>query len=171
MLARTRYASVRPQDRLAAGLWILAAAFIALASMESLWLPWLLLCPWLGRVEPGHRVTRLLLVLGTIPLVAMHPVLRWLVAGAAAIDLWKRITASPGSDETDDAVQPSRRWPGRLAPVGLALLCVVPFVASSATGLLRPTLRPPLGAMASLVALNTYEVRLGVCPAIGEAGP
>jgi exosortase/archaeosortase family protein len=160
LLAQSRYAPLAAKGRLAATIWILAAGFIAAASMESLWLPWLILCPWFGGLGLRRAPTRLVLVLGTIPLVAMHPAARWFVAGAAVFEIWKLFQSGSADGGPTGVPAPSCRWLTLFSRAGLALLLVFPFIASSAAGLLRSSLRPPLGAMARAIAVNTYEVRL-----------
>lgn len=60
-------------------LWLLAAGWIILSRMESLWLPWLLMWPGLS----PHRPTLLiwLLLPATLPLAAMHGLWSLLVFG------------------------------------------------------------------------------------------
>ena len=47
LLSQNKFLQRQSSALIAVGaLWLLAGAFIAWASMESLWLPWLLACPW-----------------------------------------------------------------------------------------------------------------------------
>lgn len=73
-------------------LWCLAAAWIILSRMESLWLPWLLLWPGLN----GQRVSLLgwLLLPATLPMAAMHGLGSWLVFGPLCLALgWSLMKA------------------------------------------------------------------------------
>lgn len=160
LLAQSKYTTLTNRSGLLGVLWVIAAGFIALASMESLWLPWLLTCPWLIRFERLSSLPRGLLVLGTIPLVSMHPVLRWLVAAAVALEFWNLFKVGSAHATVVQATADARVWRRRITQGGLSVLFVLPFVASSATGLWRPSLRPPPGAMTREVAVNAYEVRL-----------
>ena len=160
LVAQSAYTPNGPGRSWSGALWLLAALAIASASMESLWLPWLMLCPWFARLNLRRAPHRLALVLGTVPLVAMHPLGRWLVGAAAAMELWQM--------SRDNWVPPERASSGSSLPAwtrvclqsGLGLLLVLPFVASSISGLVRPSLRPPLGVMARSLGDNTYQLKL-----------
>ena len=165
LLAQSRFAAVSADGRLAAAVWMLAAGFIGVASMESLWLPWLFLCPWFGGRDLRRSPTKLVLVLGTIPLVAMHPVGRWLIIAAALCEAWRLLRASATEGKTVEVEDVSRPWRRMFVRGGLALLLVAPFATSSASGLLRPSLRPPAGAMSRPAGVNAYEVHLVGQPA------
>jgi exosortase/archaeosortase family protein len=58
-------------------LWFLAAGWIILSRMESLWLPWLLMWPGLCDRRPILMVW--LLLPATLPMAAMHGLWSWLV--------------------------------------------------------------------------------------------
>lgn len=121
--------------------WLLAAALIGLSRMESLWIPWLLACP--GFLEWSlRRIAAFVLILpGTVPLIAMQPVaLLFIVPGIAweIYQLWRPTADSP--------------TPGPVSPALLtvtAFFHVFPFLAGmmaamTATG----GFPPPPGVMA-----------------------
>lgn len=165
LVAESRYCPLQAGRRYAGMAWVLAAVCIAAASMESLWLPWLLLSPWFGQRDLRRAPGRLLLVLGTIPLVAMHPVARWFVVAAAGLEVWTLRKGPSKGAEPDGQRSPAVSFLGLCARGGLVGLLVLPFLSSSLTGMFRSGLRPPAGAMWRVLSVNTYQVRL-----VGQPG-
>ncbi len=161
LLAKGRFASTLPPERrFAAVVWIAAAAFIAVAKMESLWIPWLLLCPWFSPAGIGGNASAWGLVLGTIPMVSMHPLARWLVIACALLEVWKLLDARPIVEKSVPAGLPVNFVPEILKPVGLTAIFLIPFAASVIGGLLIPSLRPPAGVMARELGANTFQLHL-----------
>ena len=166
LVAKSRFTrTLAPGHWYLAAVWVAAAGFIALANMESLWLPWLLLCPWFVPAGFQRAYASWVLVLATIPLVAMHPFARWLVALAALVEVWGLLRSDSNLHSTEPSHSPKNRASGILVPGGLILLFLTPFVASTLGGLLRPNLRPPPGVMARELASETFELRL-----VGQPG-
>jgi exosortase/archaeosortase family protein len=83
-------------------LWFLAAGWIILSRMESLWLPWLLMWPELSPHRP--RLLLWLLLPATLPLAAMHGLWSWLVFGPACLlagrTLARRLSIKMPSNES-----------------------------------------------------------------------
>lgn len=132
-------------------LWVGAAIFIAGSSMESLWLPWLLSCPW---CLPRGKWTRSLVILlpATVPLFAMK--LPWLIVPAliwAVLVLWRasRQELAPPS--------PEPHWSSALM---LGLLILLPFTTSSIGPILRASHSPPGGLMTHPLEPGTWMLRL-----------
>lgn len=141
-------------------IWTIAAVLIAMASMESLWIPWLLACPRFVRPSLLRSPTGLVLLAGTIPVLAMHPVAPWLMLPAAAYEMW-RLRHPPESAVASPANLPvPSLWAARLGAAGLALLTMLPFVASSIGGWNRSRELPPTGLMVRSMDINSYQVRL-----------
>lgn len=143
-------------DYLIAISWFGAAIFITGAAMESLWLPWLLLCPWCFQ-RSWLKSPALLLVPGTIPVFAMK--LPWLAMPGILWALWI-LFRSPTSAE---------RVPSKPVPwaVGLALLAMMllPFTASTLGPALKEKSAPPPGLMAKVLEPGSYLLRfLGQSP-------
>lgn len=144
--------------------WCLAPIFIALASMESLWLPWLLVCPLFWEAFPQRTAGRLALSLGTIPLLAMDSAGRWFVGAAVAWEGWMLLrNGRECIRETHDEA-PLAFQPGVLTVIGMILALVFPFLASAANGFWKPSLCPPSGTMSRIMTANAYDIRLVAQP-------
>lgn len=130
--ARAARAERQPQRlvyRCLVGAWLLAAVWIALSHMESLWLPWLLL--WPGGLN-GRRLPWAAygMLPATLSVVAMHGLAVWWLFGAwggVTLRLAWRDFAARGRvalPPVPSAVGPNRRW-------AWALLVMTPFLALS----------------------------------------
>lgn len=161
LLAKGRFAATLPSNRrLAAVVWIATAAFIAMAKMESLWIPWLVLCPWFSPSGIRHNASAWGLVLGTIPMVSMHPLARGLVIASALMEIWKLLRARPAVEVSVPAEPPLNRVSAILTPVGLTAIFLLPFGVSVISSLLIPSVRPPAGVMARQLEANTFQLHL-----------
>ena len=82
-------------------LWLLSGAAIGVSGMESLWIAFLLLCPYAYTAERWRSPLTWLALPATLPIVAMHPVAGWVFAGlslAKAIEVLRRpVTSVPSS--------------------------------------------------------------------------
>ena len=136
-----------------AGLWIAAAIGLVGASMESLWLPWLLACPW---YIPRHAWLRGCAVLlpVTVPLFAMSA--PWLcvallvIAGIVLLSFHDHIHEHDGT----------HALPGARATVLLGVLFMVPFFSSTLGPALREEIRPPRGIMARQLEADCWQLQL-----------
>ena len=139
--------------------WIGAAFMIALSSMESLWIPWLLLCP---RLVPWRIVfswTGLIILSGTIPVLAMHS--EWqLVVGVA---LAYRTVLIIRSGQEKPSTRKTEIHGTELSL--LALLGLAPFSLSAIISLAHPVEIPPAGLMTRQITMNSYQVNLTGQPA------
>jgi hypothetical protein len=137
-------------EKILAGLWLGAAVFITGSAMESLWLPWLLSCPWCLPRDPKLR-SLLVLLPGTIPLFSME--FPWLVAPAlawAVFILWRtsgKLSSHPPTD------------PHWSAAIGLGLLILLPFTASTLGPVLSDRTSPPPGMMARPLEPGNWQIR------------
>lgn len=148
------------RPHLASAAWLISGGFIGLVSMDSLWLPWLLACPWFCRWTSRSLITAAPLLAGAVPLIAMQPVAAVCVLTIAGWELW-RLTRGRSIEPTSPAVVPTAFcWRRFALSVGASLALVLPFLATSLSGVLRPTLRPPAGTLWRELAANTYELRL-----------
>jgi exosortase/archaeosortase family protein len=149
MLAGQRWHSQTGKREVILGIaWFTAAIGIAGAGMESLWLPWLLLCPWCTPHQ-GWLSPRWLLVPCTIPVVAMKA--PWLAAIAIVWGGWQMLKSIP------EPTTPRLSWITQLA---LLLILPLPFVASTLGPVLRTAVLPPPGVMAQPIESGQYRLCL-----------
>jgi exosortase/archaeosortase family protein len=111
------------------GLWVVGAAAIAFAGMESFWLPWILVCPlvcdpkWLFSV-PGALVT-----LASHRLIFLVPGAEWVVWAIIGYAIWTKYSAS---DETP-APSLAQSWNGseKVVMFATSVLFLLPFLSST----------------------------------------
>jgi exosortase/archaeosortase family protein len=160
-LAQSRLVSAHPRTRLPWIIaWCAAAALIALASMESLWIPWLFLCPSFVSRKLLTSFYSPVLLLGTVPVLAMQTWAQLIIMTAAGLHGWRmwHSYGQLGSDDGETISSPSNLKP--VSQLSLALGIIAPFVLNSLGGLHRAEQRPPLGVMAREIDANSYHVRL-----------
>jgi len=143
-------------DVLLATLWVGAAIFIAGAAMESLWLPWLLVCPWCFP-RRWTLTPAILLLPGTIPLFAMK--LPWLTLPGVAAALWLLLRPVRDTDRSDTAI--ALNWSTGLV---LLLMLLVPFTASTLGPALRDASVPPPGLMSQALEPGSFLLRFAGQP-------
>ena len=151
LAAQQQHPLVGAWEKTFAALWVGAAVFITGSGMESLWLPWLLSCPWC--LPRGTWMRSLAVMLpGTVPLFAMK--LPWLVVPAllwGVFVLWRASRQGPVAAHAE---------PRRSTALVLALLILLPFTASSIGPVLRGGDSPPGGLMASPLEPGSWLLRL-----------
>lgn len=144
-------------DFLLALAWIAAAIFIAGSAMESLWLPWLLICPWCVPRIWLFRPT-ILLFPGTVPLFAIH--FPWLAIPGILAALWLLARHHLPHSDPDRPLS----W---YSSLGLLLLLFVPFTASSIGPAFRSTSIPPTGVMFQTIEEGSFNLRfIGQSPEV-----
>lgn len=144
-------------DHALAFVWFAAAIFITGAGMESLWLPWLLLCPW---YFPRRWLftPAVLLLPGTVPAIAMK--FPWLTLPGIFTALW--LLTKTGKPSPPPAENRSLGWPAGLA---LLVTLLVPFTASTLGPALKKKSTPPGGLMVQLIEPGSFLIRfLGQTP-------
>jgi len=139
--------------------WIGAAFFIAWSSMESLWIPWLLLCPRLAPWKTVFSWTGLVILSGTVPILAMHTEWQLIVGIALAYRIMLIIRGSQQKLSVDTVE------PGNVELPLLVLLSLAPFSLSAIIGLAHPVELPPSGYMTRQITTNSYQVNLTGQPA------
>lgn len=145
--------------------WLLAGAMIGLASVESLWLPWLLLCPFLWHNFPRFASAKILLATGTIPLIAMDSKGMWFVCSVLLIGGWflrNELGSEPLQTNDSTSQTPEISY---LQLSGMVFLLFFPFIASIVSVATHTSLRPPSGAMTRYLSANAYELRFVGQPA------
>jgi exosortase/archaeosortase family protein len=140
-------------------IWISAAFVIALSSMESLWIPWLLLCPRLAPWKVVFSWSGLVILSGTILVLAMHT--EWQVIVAMAL-VYRVVPIIRGSQQK---LSSEAGKPGNFELPLLALLGLAPFSLSAAIGLTHPVEIPPPGNMTRQITMNSYQIALTGQPA------
>jgi exosortase/archaeosortase family protein len=140
------------KDQLLAVLWVGAAIFIAGAAMESLWLPWLLMCPWCFP-RKWLFTPAILLIPGTVPIFAMK--LSWLTLPGIATAVWLLLRSpSRGTQPSENAA--ALTWRGGLA---IMIMLLVPFTASTVGPALQASTSPPSGLMAKMFEPGSFLLR------------
>jgi exosortase/archaeosortase family protein len=157
VLAQSRFAD-SPTLRAAGVAWVLAALLIAAGRMESLWTPWILLCPWFAAPALVRSPRGVVLLLGTVPLFAMHPVGSGLVLAAAAWQAWHLLRSRPSAASRTSPPEVTVWRPALSAALAFAL--VFPFVASVVAGRVPLREPPPAGVMTRPIDATSSLVRV-----------
>jgi hypothetical protein len=128
--------------------------------MESLWIPWLLVCPRLVSWRILSSWTGLVILSGSISLLAMRPAWQLVVGLALAYRLYLMIRGEQAPKPQAAAAKP--KVP-EIAVLGL--LGIAPFTLSAAVGIQHQAERPPAGVMTKQLTFNSYQLRLTGQPA------
>jgi exosortase/archaeosortase family protein len=160
-LAHSKVSDVaRPRLLVAYLLWGLAALLIARSNMESLWIPWLLVCPRLVSWRLLSSWTGLIILSGSVSLLAMRPEWQLVVGAALAYRLYLIIRGEQAAKPQDTVVRPKAQ-----EITALALMGIAPFALSAVIGIEHPAERPPGGVMTKQLTFNSYQLRLTGQPA------
>lgn len=153
---------VRESSRTMMNLWFSCGIAIAIVSMESFWLPWLLLCPLLVDLRK-LRLHHGICVLCTHSLIAMQPWAWWLAGvGVVVARLskaenevsWLAKKAQRAERDQGTLVSPLERQ----ATFFTAL--VLPFIASTLLSLGQTAWTPPATVEARPINQSGYEIRM-----------
>ncbi|MCX6857064.1 MAG: archaeosortase/exosortase family protein [Verrucomicrobia bacterium] len=133
--------------------WLVGGFGIAIVSMESFWLPWLLLCPLL--VDHRRlRVPGLICTACTHSLIAMHS-WAWLLAGAGLlITYFSRVEDECPNDEAKPFRSPLTWQAAFFASLTL------PFIVSTLLSLGQESWQPPTSVESRSINQCGYEIRL-----------
>lgn len=137
-------------------IWIIAAVCISVAQMESLWLPWLLVCP----IFQLHQMPRAswLLLLATSPLVAMHQPMAWLIFGPLCGFVLYSLKYRADEDESKPASMRTQ--------IANACCLLVPFASLSLDVRSVQAMEKPVPSLKpEIVAAGQYELHLSRQPA------
>jgi exosortase/archaeosortase family protein len=140
--------------------WVAGALLIAWSDMESLWLPWLLVNPRLVSVKLLSSWSGLVILSGTLSVLAMRPEWQILVGIALAIGVYRMVRG-----EAPPRPSPSTQAPGAAEAVAMTLIGLAPFVLPGLVGTDHAVERPPAGVMSRQLTFNSYQVRLTGQPA------
>jgi exosortase/archaeosortase family protein len=136
-------------------LWAGAALFIGLSRMESLWIPWLLLCPRFVARPVLFSWTGPIILSGTVPLLAMRFEWQCVVVAALAVHIYGRWKRKKGPGH-----QPLISSPKAFESTVLLAFTLAPFILPSVAGMSHDVAQPPTGAMANRFSLNSYVLRV-----------
>lgn len=140
-------------------LWMLAAVAITMVGMESLWMPWLLICPVLVPLKWMFSFCGAVMIGASHPLFGMIPGGHYLAWAAMGIAGWQWINP-PASEEAEETSAPSSLMPSSFRLCISAACFVLPFLASTFL-LVRDELQePPVGVRSRPVPGNGFEVAL-----------
>lgn len=154
-LAHCRLPEVVSRKRLfLTGVWVLAGVGIGLAAIESLWMPWLLLCPLVASAAWLRKPYGLVLLVACYPLFVLVPGSDWITWVAAAWAVWKEFGA-PGNVEESSPEHPRR---GLMA--GASIFLVLPFLASTLLAGDTQKLVPPPELVVVEVPGEGFEIAL-----------
>jgi exosortase/archaeosortase family protein len=96
--------------------WMSLALGIAIMAMDSLWLPWMLICPWFCPIK--GQTARFLLLPATVTVFAVNP---WLQGFTALVLIWELRKLAIKNQE------PDVKTSGSIPPIIPGLLCL-PFL-------------------------------------------
>ncbi|WP_295389464.1 exosortase/archaeosortase family protein [uncultured Thiodictyon sp.] len=155
-LAHSRLADA-PAARLGVAylVWGLAAVVIAWSSMESLWIPWLLVCPRLVSWRLLSSVSGLIILSGTVSLLAMWP--QWQAVVAVVLCYRVYLILLGGSPQE---ARPAPIPLGGAEAALLAFLGMAPFVLPPLVAIDYKVEPPPAGVVAQQIASNGYQLQL-----------
>jgi hypothetical protein len=135
--------------------WGAAALLIAWSSMESLWIPWLLLCPRLVSWKLLRSLTGVVILSGTVSLLAMRPEWQILVGTAIAYRIFAMFRGGTQLQPSAANATPKAREIALLALFGIA-----PFALPGLVDVRHAAERPPSGMMTKQLTFNSYQVSL-----------
>jgi exosortase/archaeosortase family protein len=161
LLANSQFGVISPPRRtVTITVWLAAGLCIGASGMESLWLPWLIACPAFTSSRAVLSLPGLSLLLGTIPLVAMHSIAQWAMLAAAGFLLWqwKKV---PAPASAAPAAVPLPTGVYRFAwPAAVTMALMIPFAAAPVYGLFAERGSPPAAARPLALGTDAYRVRL-----------
>ena len=155
LLAHTKFSDLADYKvRYLYALWLTMALIIAWSNMESLWIAWLLLSPRLAPWKLIFSWSGILILSGTVSVLAMHPEWQVMVGIALAYRVFLIIRGTQIESEQ------KMGFPGNTELSFLALLGLAPFSFSALIGLTHPVEMPPSDVMARQITLNSYQLNL-----------
>ncbi|NQU04294.1 MAG: exosortase/archaeosortase family protein [Syntrophaceae bacterium] len=141
--------------RLAYLLWGAAAFLIGWSRMESLWIPWLLLCPGFVDYRLLRNWSGIVILSGTVYLASMHRVWQIVVLTALAYELYVLLKGRRKSDLPAPSSSPKI-----MEGLVILVLLLTPFILPDFIGIKHKVEAPPSGAMAKQLSFNSYELRV-----------
>lgn len=148
-------------------LWLACGIGVAIVSMESFWLPWLLVCPMLvdiRRLRLFHGIS----LFCTHSLIAMQPWAWWLAGAGVIVACLSRgekvVSWLAKKSQHDEVSQETLVSPLERQATFFAAL-TLPFLASTLLSLGQETWTPPDTVESKPINQSGYEIRLRGQPA------
>lgn len=152
-----------PKHLLAFSLWLLTALVITWTGIESIWLPWLLVCPLTINHRWIFRPDGLLTLTTTCPLFVLLPaanIIAAVIFAYVAYHWWTQQDAT----SAPPTVRLGRNWERGLT-LTMAPLLFAPYLASILTAQHGHTLQPPESAAKRVLDGMGYELNIEGQPA------
>jgi exosortase/archaeosortase family protein len=138
--------------------WLTTGALIALAGIESLWMPWMLACPLLAGGDWFRRPVGWILWAATYPLFSLLPGVEWIVVAALVFAFWRSFAGEKSVSTVKITETTSPFFPVLL---GVSLLAfTLPFLASVWIGETAEILKPPAEAASLVIPGGGFELQL-----------
>ena len=139
-------------------LWAISALLIGWSRMESLWIPWLLVCPGFVAARVLFSWSGLIILSGTVSLLAMRTGWQIVVLAALAFQAYRLLQKKrPGPERNPLLLKKLEIYP-------LLILLMAPFMLHGLIGISHQVERPPLGIMARQLSPNSYKLRVAGQP-------
>ena len=135
-------------------LWVCSAVIIGWSRMESLWIPWLLVCPRLVSTRILFSFSGFAVLLGTVSLLAMWR--QWQIALLVAIGFQTFRFLKKRRPIHKLKSIPLRK----LEMYILAALLTAPFILDGLIGINHEVEHPPSGIMIQQQTANSYKLRI-----------
>ena len=131
-------------------LWLVAAAVLCFARMDSFWLPWMIICPLMSDAKWILSIEGAILTMATHPLFSLLPWAEVITWADIAFVVWKKfILDQPDPPTVDPHVDWSWRERSLLAVV--SILFLLPFIASTIfAGKIEAILPPKIAEIKSV---------------------
>jgi len=147
-----------PQKKILYVFWVISAFLIAWSRMESLWIPWLLLCPRFVASQILLSWKGIIILLGTISLLALHTTWQIIVMVTILIYGYGIIKSERVNY---NSFSTTVKIPEFLA---LIILLLSPFLLQDLIGIRYKIERPPPGVMKQQLSFNSYKIRVAGQP-------
>ena len=139
-------------------LWAAAALMIAWSRMESLWIPWLLVCPRFVAPRVLFTWSGMLILSGTVSLLAMRTEWQLIVLAALLIHAYGLLKKERSDQESRPVALK------KLELSALVVLLLAPFMLHGLIGISHEVEHPPRGIMTRQLSFNSYKVRVAGQP-------
>ena len=139
-------------------IWGGSALLIGWSRTESLWIPWLLICPRFVSPRVLFSWSGLIILSGTVSLLAMR--MGWQIVVLVALAFQIYILLKKKSPAQELKPIPLKK----LEAYSLLIFLMTPFMLNSLIGISHEVERPPLGIMARQISPNSYMLRVAGQP-------